>query len=187
MAWLFILFGVLLVIGVVAFVGLKMRPFVQMAAQEPKVPADKVVTSFLEAKKARDYEKVKPFLSEESIKTINVAFSGKQMASAGFGPEDSHKMYLWEVCPTPRQLNMSTYTVKPIASEEAAKQRMRVVRVNLAATEEAKASQDISDMTEIGGMAPEVDFFLVKEKGEWKIDVVATNRNISGRPIGFPK
>lgn len=187
LAWLFILVGVLLAIGAVAFVGLQLRPFVKAASAEPKVPADKVITDFLEAKKTHDYAKVKPFLSEASITAIDATFSGRQMQSAGFTREDAYNTHLWDVSPTPRQLGMSDYAVKPIANEEAAKEGMRVIRVSLTPKQSARESEDMSDMSQMASMAPEVDFYLVNEKAEWKIDLKETTRHASERPLVFPK
>lgn len=187
MAWLFILIGLLVVVGIAVLMGSHLNPFAKKELPEPKVPADKVVASFLEAKKERDYKKVKQFISAKSAEDIETMFSSRQMKSAGFTLEDACDAHLWSVSPTPKQLRLSTYTTKSVSNEEAEKEGKRVVRVNLTALPVAENAVDMGDKMALISMVPEIDFYLINENAEWKIDLEASSKQAPGKPMSLPK
>lgn len=130
----------------------------QKPPQKPTVPPDRVVLSFLDAKKTNNFDKVEPYLSKASVEKIRGIFSGRQAQSAGFSQQDAEKMLLFDLPPQAEELKDSEIRTTVIQDKEAEKNTATVRATILAASI-------------LGQLELEFDYVLVIEDGEWKVDL----------------
>jgi hypothetical protein len=132
----------------------------------PEVPANKVVLSFLEAKKTKRVSECQPYMSKASIDFLHRAFGTKQARSAGFDEQEVAQMYLFRVAPTKEDMSHCTVAavlVPDAKVEEETDLPTAVVHVSL-------DNQDKYSMM----LQTEFDFVLVAEDSQWKVDLLMT-------------
>lgn len=156
-----------------------------LASAAPSEAPEKSVLKFLEAKKTHDFAKVEPYLCRNSVDMINNAYSGRQMQSAGFGKKDAESMFVFGVPPTADDMKGSEIVASRVKGDEYADSRTAVVRVVVDKKEAPPAPQQLLPP---GAAAPpqaeekhfdfssflgpvEVEYVLVAEGGQWKIDL----------------
>jgi hypothetical protein len=130
----------------------------------PKVPAEQVVISFLEAKKTREFAKVKPYLSQNTLKKLDSLFASRQAKSAGFTRQDAENMMLWEVNPTAKDLKRSSISAD---RHDDSDQRKGTATVRVALQPLAKGPFDLPIM--------DVFFVCVQEGDQWKVDIMLSS------------
>lgn len=163
--------GTVIILAVIIFGGLYLQKSMNAPKPKPAVPADQVVTAFLQAKSTKDIKQVAPYLSKASIYTLEHAFSGKQAESAGFDRKEVYNMFLWGVAPTPDQLR-----------SPGANPKVTLVEDKNAEKDTAKVQVAMMLDMPFGGRASgTIMFVLVNEDKKWKVDLDKSGKeNISG-------
>ena len=161
--------GAVILAGLVYFVWAHTRP-------EPKIPAERVVVSFLEAKKTRTLAKVEPYMSKASVEMVRNAFSGRQAQSAGIERSEIENMMLFGRAPSIEELMVSKIEAVRVQDKEIPRNQAVVVAK---LTSPARGDEEDEEPSEYG-----YEFVLVCEKNEWKVDLEETRRRESA---GGPK
>ncbi|MCE5199841.1 hypothetical protein LLG39_12795 [bacterium] len=162
-----------LVLGIIILAGIAIafwpRKFV-----EPKVPATKVVESFLQAKRVGSVEYVKPYLTKASIKALERPANDRQFKSAGITPREFQKMLLFGIPPTADQIANSTIKADLVQDKDADKYT-RIVHANLDTKIKSNPIARVID-----SFNSDYYYVLFLEDGKWKVDLNATNKRSLG-------
>jgi len=159
--WVVLVVLAVLLGGAIFFVTKKAAP-----PPPPKIPADKVIAQFIQAKATLDPAKCRPFLSEESIYTLDHAFSTKQDRSAGFDEKEVTRMYVFDVGPRWTEIRHSDVTYKIVKDPEA-EPNTAIVCVTTTP----------KNPNLMGG---DYEYVLVNEKSNWKVDFKLTTARDPG-------
>lgn len=192
-----VVFIVLIATGGFGFLVLKSGLF----RSEPlptESPATAVV-KFLEAKKTGVLSNVEPYLSKQSVYRIHNTFGSRQAQSAGFGSKVAADLLLFGAEPTAAQMAGKQIAASEVKGDKEADERMAIVSVVVDKKPEAPPAPkpllppgvtpppepeqhaDVSSLFDPGPI--EVEFVMVAEDGQWKVDLAETNR----RSIGLGK
>ncbi len=161
------------VLGILVLIGLAVGVYyawMRITAPKPRpaIPANQVVMGFLQAKATGDINKVRPYLSKDSLKMLAQTLSSRQAESAGFTRDDVNQMLIFGVEPTDKQLKGAT--------------------VKITGFDDGNGKKDTATVTAnvtirhplLGLMEGEYTYIVVIENGEWKIDLKKTTDEGTG-------
>lgn len=134
---------------------------------KPLVAADQVVISFLQAKKTRKFDKVKPYIDQESIDLVETSFSGRQAESAGITRKEVEEMLVFGVGPKFDELENATMTAQVVEDKEFDGETRALVRATVSPKFSGGLQIDL-----------ESEYVLVNEAGKWKVSLPESNRRM---------
>lgn len=126
---------------------------------KPTEAPEKVVAAFLEAKKTHKIAKVKPYLSKQSIETLDNFLSSRQAQSAGFTRKDAEDMFIWNMPPSSEDLANSIISLSVVRNKNDAE---NTAVIHALFTPKTKSLLAFNQSFE---------YVLIAEEGKWKVDV----------------
>lgn len=155
-----------IIAGVVLFIGLIISLFNQQN-MKPKLPVGRpeaVAASFIEGKRTGKIDNVKPYLSDNSIKILDNAFSSRAAKSAGITHSDVERMFLFDIPPTKEDLQYATdLQYKCVSTIDEMENGEAVIQIS-----------GVAKLSNGYDMPVEGAVVLTAEDTEWKVDIQAT-------------